>query len=381
MTENSNPKDSLPEDSQPVDSTTGAPIDTAPADSTPADSTSANSTPADSTSGESKPRKSKFKNFFRKLKIKSKLYWRRHKFKIIAAFLVFLFLFAYFWHSILISVYAGEAAVKWKRFGGTVLTKVYGEGLHFVLPWDTMAVYTLRFQEHHDTVRILSKAGLYVDMDISYRFHPDRKSHLPDLHQLWGPDYVKKFVIPEAKAAAIAILGNYSPRELYSISTTKIQSDIEALLDKEFENSHIVLHDFLITRLALPKTIKDAIEKKLTQQQLLEEYNFKISVAQKERQRKVIEATGIKLFQRISQIPILKWKGLDVTSEISRSKNAKVVIIGSGPGGLPVILNADSNTGLMENNAVTDTEPQKQERPDTDTEPQKQELPDTDKEK
>lgn len=304
--------------------------------------------------------KNRLKRFFRKVKVGFKKIWYHHKFKIIIALLILSFLIAYLWRNIFISIYPGHAGVMWKRFsGGTVTTKIYREGLHIIFPWDKMYDYSLRIQEGHKEMRILTSNGLYIEIDFSYRFYLERKgfkpeasyiptklesedlAHLPILHIKWGPHYVRKFVSPEAKAAAIAILGDTDPKDLYSLRTTKIQKDIKDLLSKEFKESYIVLHDFLITRLELPETIKSAIERKLTQEQLLEEYDFRVEVAKKERERKQIEAMGITLFREISGIDILKWRGLEVTSEIAQSRNTKVVIVGTSQDGLPVILNAD----------------------------------------
>ena len=41
----------------------------------------------------------------------------------------------------------------------------------------------------------------------------------------------------------------------------------------------------------------------------------------------------------------LVWKGTEATLALARSKNAKVVVIGSGKNGLPVILNAEAPPG------------------------------------
>jgi regulator of protease activity HflC (stomatin/prohibitin superfamily) len=291
---------------------------------------------------EENEKKGKSKGFFGKINMWRKKVWYRHKVKIIIFLLIFAFLVAYFWRNIFIPIYPGEAGVLWQRFfGGTVTTKVYGEGLHIIWPWDKMYVYTLRVRQKSNSVKILTRAGLYVEMDISYRFHPERNAQLPLLHKEWGPDYATKFVEPETKMAAIAVLGGYPPKKLYSLDTIEIQREIKKKLDGEFNGSHIVLNDFLITRLALPKTISDAIERKLTQEQLLQEYAFRLEVETKEKERKQVEALGIQLFEQIAGIPILKWRGLEVTSEIARSNNAKVIVIGTGNGGLPVILNAD----------------------------------------
>ena len=72
------------------------------------------------------------------------------------------------------------------------------------------------------------------------------------------------------------------------------------------------------------------------------EYEFKILRESKEAERKRIEAEGISDFQRIVTKTItpqlLKWKGVEATQELSKSPNAKVIVIGNGDGDLPIIL-------------------------------------------
>ncbi|MCP4146628.1 MAG: prohibitin family protein [bacterium] len=261
--------------------------------------------------------------------------FQRHRFKFIIAALVFIILFSIYWERILINVETGEAAVLWTRLSGTITDRVYGEGLHIIFPWNKMTVYSLRFQEHHQTVHILTDGGLNVEMDLSFRYHPARKAQLPFLHQDWGPDYAKKIVIPEVLDAAVTILGNYKVDELHSLDTIAIQDSIEDMVDKELENTYILFHDFLITRILIPTTISAAIEKKISQKQFMQEYDFKLKVEAKERERKAITSDGIRLFEAISKLPILQWRALDETSNIGRSANSKIIIVGSD--GLPVI--------------------------------------------
>ena len=68
-------------------------------------------------------------------------------------------------------------------------------------------------------------------------------------------------------------------------------------------------------------------------------------ILQKERQeaeRKRIEAQGISDFQNIVARGIseqlLRWKGIEATEKLAASQNAKIVIIGAGKDGLPLIL-------------------------------------------
>ena len=73
---------------------------------------------------------------------------------------------------------------------------------------------------------------------------------------------------------------------------------------------------------------------------------FVLLKEKQEAKRKKIEAEGISSFQRIvtegTNENLLKWKGIEATKELALSNNSKVVIIGSGREGLPVILGGDT---------------------------------------
>ena len=75
------------------------------------------------------------------------------------------------------------------------------------------------------------------------------------------------------------------------------------------------------------------------------EYEFRLEKAQKEADRLRIEAAGIRDFEEIISKglsdKLLKWKGIEATKEIAKSNNSKVVIVGGGEGGLPIILGND----------------------------------------
>jgi len=69
---------------------------------------------------------------------------------------------------------------------------------------------------------------------------------------------------------------------------------------------------------------------------------FILQKEEQEADRKRIEAKGIADFQDIVSKGIsdqlLKWKGIEATEKLSGSQNTKIVIIGSGKDGLPLIL-------------------------------------------
>jgi regulator of protease activity HflC (stomatin/prohibitin superfamily) len=69
---------------------------------------------------------------------------------------------------------------------------------------------------------------------------------------------------------------------------------------------------------------------------------FILTKEKQEADRKRIEAKGIADFQAIVAAGIsdqlLRWKGIEATEKLATSQNTKIIIVGSGKDGLPVIL-------------------------------------------
>ena len=69
---------------------------------------------------------------------------------------------------------------------------------------------------------------------------------------------------------------------------------------------------------------------------------FILTREKQEAERKRIEAQGIADFQNIVAKGIsdqlLRWKGIEATEKLANSPNSKIVVIGSGKDGLPIIL-------------------------------------------
>ncbi len=266
--------------------------------------------------------------------------WERHPIDITVSLLILAFLVIFFWNNFVISIYPGQQGVRWSRLGGTLVNEFYGEGLHVIWPWDLMYKYNTRVQTIDSSLKILTTEGLTITVEYSFRFHPV-KDGIPVLHKTLGENYAETYLKPEVKAASMSVIGNYPPEQLYRISTLVIQSSIKYYLNKKLLGRNIVLDDYLIKRIQLPDPVSDSIERKMVAEQLSQEYDYRLAIEKKERERKGIEAEGIKQFEQVSGIPILKWKGLDVTEKLSKSPNSKIIIMGNGDKGLPLLLNAD----------------------------------------
>jgi flavin-binding protein dodecin len=97
-----------------------------------------------------------------------------------------------------------------------------------------------------------------------------------------------------------------------------------------------------------PAEIQAAIRNKIAESQIAEAGVFKVQAARLEAERKEVEAGGIKKYQDIVNVGLtdnyVKIRGIEATLKLAESNNSKVVIFGSSPNGLPLILGGDSTT-------------------------------------
>lgn len=98
----------------------------------------------------------------------------------------------------------------------------------------------------------------------------------------------------------------------------------------------------LIRSINLPEKIKQAIETKLEQEQEALAYQFRLEREKSEAERKRImaegEANANNIVNKSLSDKLLKMRGIEATLELSKSPNSKIVIVGSGEDGLPLIL-------------------------------------------
>jgi len=274
--------------------------------------------------------------------------------------------------NVIITVPSGHVGLLWKRFrGGTMIDprQLKEEGLRVLLPWDRLFIYDLRLQTTTDTYNAISKDGVNLAATINIRFRLKHDS-IPQLHQVIGPDYVARLVRPEIGNRAREIIAEYSAEEVYSVKRQEIQQRIrthtttmlgQSMVQRTKEQSEygeqyrisldemLNLYDTLLLGLELPPTVVAAINRKVEQYYLVQEYAFRVDRERKESERKLIEAQGIRAFQQTVSQGIsdsyVRWRGIEATLQLAQSNNSKIVIIGSGKDGLPIILgNVDTPT-------------------------------------
>ena len=273
---------------------------------------------------------------------------------------------------------SGQVGVLWKRFNsydlycwcfvgrGTIVDprELRDEGLHVIWPWDKLFQYNLRLQSRTQTYNAISKDGVSVNAQINMRYQL-LHNYVGVLHKFIGPNYLFSVVDPEIGSRAREVISQYTAQEVYT-SREQIQEKIRQEAQKslathlnslvqpeameqpdpkhynDFLQNSIQIIDTLVLSIELPPAIVAAINRQTQQFYEIQEFKYRVEREAQESTRKQVEANGIAAFQRIVGQGIsesyLRWRGIEATLALAQSPNSKIVIIGSGKDGLPIIL-------------------------------------------
>ncbi|WP_272149362.1 prohibitin family protein [Tenacibaculum aiptasiae] len=241
-----------------------------------------------------------------------------------------------------VTIGPGEGGVIFETLGDGINTeKTYGEGFHIVAPWNKMIIRKVRQQSVSDEMNVLSVNGLEVKVNGTIWYEPEF-NNLGMLIKTKGEDYERELLDPAINAAARSVVGRYTPEQLYSSKRDVIEQEILDEVKTVLKDQFLIVKRVLVEDVKLPTTIRTAIETKLKQEQESLEYEFRLAKAKKEAERQKIDAEGKAIANKILSASltdkILQEKGIEATLKLSESPNSKVVLIGSGKSGMPIIL-------------------------------------------
>jgi regulator of protease activity HflC (stomatin/prohibitin superfamily) len=244
--------------------------------------------------------------------------------------------------SIFYTINATQRAVIFYKFGeGLNKDYVIQPGVHMKAPWNDVFTYNVQETSQDENMDVLDKSGLSIHVDITVRFKP-----LPDkigyIYEKFNLEYVNVLVIPEVRSTVRQVMGRYTAEEIYSTKRAEVEETIEAESEKILEQNNVHMVALLIRSIQLPEQIRVAIESKLQQQQEALAYQFRLDKERSEAERKRIAAEGEARANNIVNSSLsdklLKMRGIEATLELSKSPNSKIVVIGSGKDGMPLIL-------------------------------------------
>lgn len=241
-----------------------------------------------------------------------------------------------------LTIEAGSRGVLFRRFSGGLDKKnIYAPGFHVIAPWNNMYVYDVREKQLEEQMEVLSSNGLNIRMDVTVRVNP-QFDKIGELHESFGKDYLNSLVRPEVRSSVRKIIGRFTPEELYSTRRDEVQNLIQKDLATNLERNYVDLRASLIRGIVLPDKVRMAIEDKIEAEQSALKYEYVLQKARKEAEGRVIEAEAKARANSILNASltdkILQDKGIEATLQLANSPNAKVVIVGSGQNGLPLIL-------------------------------------------
>ncbi|MDE5422411.1 prohibitin family protein [Ancylomarina sp. DW003] len=236
----------------------------------------------------------------------------------------------------------GERGIIFRKFSdGLDKENVFMPGFHVIAPWNDLHVYDVKEQKSEETMDVLDKSGLSVNIDVSVRFNPTYNK-IGYLHEIFGKNYINQLVVPEVRSSVRQVAGRYTAEEIYSTRRKEVEDAIITETSLILKKNNIEMKALLIRSINLPAKIKQAIESKLKQEQEALAYKFKLDREKSEAERKRIAAEGEakanKIINSSLTTALLKMRGIEATIELSKSPNSKVVVIGSGKEGMPLIL-------------------------------------------
>ena len=246
--------------------------------------------------------------------------------------------------SIFYTIQANERAVLFKKFsGGLDKENVIQPGFHMKAPWNDLITFDVAESKAEETMDVLDKNGLSIQVDVSVRFYPkfDRIGHIYERFRL---GYINTLVVPEVRSTVRQVMGRFTAEEIFSTKRAEVETAIRTETANVLgnETNNVEMTALLIRSIILPEKIKQAIENKLQQEQEALAYQYRLDKEKSEAERKKIAAEGEAQANRIvnsSLTPnLLKMRGIEATLKLAESQNSKVVVIGQGEGGLPLIL-------------------------------------------
>jgi regulator of protease activity HflC (stomatin/prohibitin superfamily) len=224
---------------------------------------------------------------------------------------------------------------------GRVSPQTLKSGLNLVNPLARVAKLSVKTQEIKEVMDVPSREGLTMQLEASVLFHLDPEK-AAEVYKTLGPDYVTILLQPQFRSVTRGVTAQFEARALYTSEREQLAETMADELRRLVEPRGLVVESTPLRRLTLPQRLAAAIEEKLGAEQESQRMQFVLERERQEAERRRIEAQGIADFQRtVSQgidERLLRWKGIEATEKLAGSQNTKIVIVGAGKDGLPVIL-------------------------------------------
>ena len=227
------------------------------------------------------------------------------------------------------------------NFFGTVSDMTLKAGINPVNPLANVIKMSIQTQEIKEVMDVPSKEGLTVQLEVSVLYHlnPEKAA---DVYKTVGETYEGVILEPQFRSVTRGVTAEYEAKALYTSEREHLSQLILKEIAAATEARGITVEAVPLRRVGLPPGLSQSIESKLQAEQESQRMEFILTKERQEADRKRIEAQGISDFQKIVvqgiSDQLLRWKGIEATEKLAASTNAKIVVIGAGKDGLPLIM-------------------------------------------
>jgi len=181
-----------------------------------------------------------------------------------------------------------------------------------------------------DAVATLSRDQLILKFDVSVWYHLD-PSQATSVYSNIGLNYEEVIVRPAIRTALVDAATRFDASDVMSLQRDAYTKTVTDLLLHELSGKGVLLDNVLIRNVQPPATVSDAIAAKLKASQEAQQMEYTIQYAQKEAQRKAIEAQGISNAQKIIGNGLtqnyLQWYYISQLKEVVSSPNNSTIIL------------------------------------------------------
>jgi regulator of protease activity HflC (stomatin/prohibitin superfamily) len=213
-------------------------------------------------------------------------------------------------------------------------------GINFLVPGMRVIKFSVQTREVKETAAVPTSEGLIVSLDVSllFRLRPDEAARI---YKTVGRHFEAVVIDPQLRSVIRDVTAEYEAKFLYSASREVVAQNMLKHIERLLAPRGLEAEQVLLRAVQLPALLTTAIEEKLQSEQQAQRMRFVLDRERQEAERKRIEAQGIADFQNIVARGIsdqlLKWKAIEVAHELSKSPNAKIIVLGD-KSGLPIIL-------------------------------------------
>ena len=226
-------------------------------------------------------------------------------------------------------------------FFGRVSARTLKAGINLTNPLARIVSMSVRTKEVKEVMDVPSKEGLSIQLEVSVLHHLDPEK-AAEVYRTVGERYEPVLLEPRFRSVSRGVTAGFEAKALYTTERELLAGQIEESLRRLVEPRGIVIESTPLRRVGLPERLSQSIEEKLRAEQESQRMEFVLAKERQESERKRIEAQGIADFQNIVTRGIsdqlLRWKGIEATERLATSQNSKIVVVGAGKDGLPLIL-------------------------------------------